>query len=96
MCVPEFNHPVRLAERAAVMDILSGGRLDFGTGRSATWTELGGFRASPDTTKATWDELVSAIPKMWTGAPRHGRARADLRRARGAGEEDEDLPSDHP
>ena len=66
VCVPEFNHPVRLAERAAVMDILSGGRLDFGTGRSATWTELGGFRANPDTTKATWDEFVAAIPKMWT------------------------------
>ena len=139
VCVPEFNHPIRLAERAAVMDILSGGRLDFGTGRSATWTELGGFRASPDTTKATWDEFVSAIPKMWTQeryshdgvafsmpsravlpkpspeaapadvgrrhqpghrarrrAPRHGRARPHLRRLRGAGEEDQDLPPDHP
>jgi alkanesulfonate monooxygenase SsuD/methylene tetrahydromethanopterin reductase-like flavin-dependent oxidoreductase (luciferase family) len=66
VCVPEMNHPVRLAERAAVMDIVSGGRLDFGTGRSATWTELGGFRADPDTTKATWDEFVRAIPRMWT------------------------------
>ena len=59
VCVPEINHPVRVAERAAVMDIISGGRYDFGTGRSATWTELGGFRADPDTTKATWDEFVS-------------------------------------
>jgi alkanesulfonate monooxygenase SsuD/methylene tetrahydromethanopterin reductase-like flavin-dependent oxidoreductase (luciferase family) len=66
VCVPEMNHPVRLAERAAVMDIVSNGRLDFGTGRSATWTELGGFRANPDTTKATWDEFVRAIPRMWT------------------------------
>ncbi len=63
---PEINHQVRVAERAAVMDIISGGRYDFGTGRSATWTELGGFRADPDTTKATWDEFVSTIPKMWT------------------------------
>jgi alkanesulfonate monooxygenase SsuD/methylene tetrahydromethanopterin reductase-like flavin-dependent oxidoreductase (luciferase family) len=66
VCVPEINHPIRIAERAAVMDILSGGRYDFGSGRSATWTELGGFRANPDTTKATWDEFVRAIPRMWT------------------------------
>lgn len=66
ICVPEFNHPVRIAERAAVLDILSGGRLQFGTGRSATWTELGGFRANPDETKKSWDEFVHCIPKMWT------------------------------
>ena len=65
VCVPQFNHPIRIAERAAVLDILSGGRLEFGTGRSATWTELGGFRADPDVTKKTWDEFVHAIPQMW-------------------------------
>jgi len=66
VCVPQFNHPVRLAERAAVLDIVSNGRLEFGTGRSATWTELGGFQASPDDTKKTWDEFTRVIPKMWT------------------------------
>ena len=66
VCVPQFNHPVRIAERAAVLDLLSGGRLEFGTGRSATWTELGGFQASPDETKKTWDEFVRVIPRMWT------------------------------
>src|SRR2546430_2241778 len=66
VCVPEFNHPIRIAERAAALDILSGGRLEFGTGRSATWTELGGFRANPDTTKKSWDEFVHCIPQMWT------------------------------
>jgi len=65
-CVPEFNHPIRIAERAAVLDILSGGRLEMGTGRSATWTELGGFEANPDDTKKTWDEFVHALPRMWT------------------------------
>ena len=66
VCVPEFNHPIKIAERTAVLDILSGGRLEVGTGRSATWTELGGFRVNPDETKKTWDEFVHCLPKMWT------------------------------
>ncbi len=65
VCVPEFTHPIKMAEQAAVLDILSHGRLEFGTGRSATWTELGGFGVDPDTTKKTWDEITRVIPKMW-------------------------------
>src|SRR5215216_239931 len=41
VCVPEMNHPVRVAERAAALDIISGGRLEVGTARSSPWTELG-------------------------------------------------------
>lgn len=66
ICVPQFNHPIKIAERTATLDILSGGRLEVGTGRSATWTELGGFNASPDITKKSWDEFVRCLPKMWT------------------------------
>ena len=66
MVLPPFNHPVRCAERGAALDIVSNGRLDFGTGRSATWTELGGFRCEPDDTKEMWAEALQAIPKMWT------------------------------
>jgi alkanesulfonate monooxygenase SsuD/methylene tetrahydromethanopterin reductase-like flavin-dependent oxidoreductase (luciferase family) len=61
-----MNHPIRVAERAAALDVLSGGRLEFGTARSSTWTELGGFRANPDDTKKTWDEYVRVLPRMWT------------------------------
>ena len=64
-CVPQYQSPIRVAERAAVLDIISGGRLELGTGRSATWTELSGFRANADETKKTWDEFVRVIPKMW-------------------------------
>src|SRR5438094_1088119 len=66
VCVPEFNHPIKIAERTAVLDILSGGRVEVGTGRSATWTELAGFNASPDVTKKSWDEFVRCLPRMWT------------------------------
>ena len=66
VCVPEINHPIRVAERAAFLDILSGGRLELGTARSSTWTELGGFQSDPDSTKRDWDEYVRVLPKMWS------------------------------
>jgi alkanesulfonate monooxygenase SsuD/methylene tetrahydromethanopterin reductase-like flavin-dependent oxidoreductase (luciferase family) len=60
-----YNHPVRVAERAAVLDILSNGRVELGTGRSITDQELGGFMIDPDETLDQWEESVRAIPKMW-------------------------------
>lgn len=66
VCVPEINHPIRVAERAAFLDQLSGGRLELGTARSSTWTEIGGFGANPDDTKKDWDEYVRVLPQMWT------------------------------
>ena len=65
-CVPEMSHPVRLAERAAFLDCISNGRVEFGTGRSSTWNELGGFNSNIDDTKRSWDEYVRTIPQMWT------------------------------
>jgi alkanesulfonate monooxygenase SsuD/methylene tetrahydromethanopterin reductase-like flavin-dependent oxidoreductase (luciferase family) len=66
LVLPPVNHPARVAERAATLDLLSDGRLEFGTGRSATWTELGAFRCEPDYTKEMWDECTRAIVRMWT------------------------------
>ncbi len=61
-----YNHPIRVAERAATLDIVSGGRLEFGTGRSATFYEMEPFGVDPDQNRAEWDEAVRMIPKMWT------------------------------
>ena len=61
-----FNHPARIAERTATLDIYTNGRLQVGTGRSITMEELGGFNISPDDSKPMWDEAVHEIPKMWT------------------------------
>ena len=61
-----YNHPIRVAERAAVLDIMSNGRLEFGTGRSATQYEMEAFGVDPETNRAEWDEAVRMIPKMWT------------------------------
>jgi len=66
VCVPQINHPIRVAERAAALDIISGGRLDMGTARASTFTELGGFMADPDTTKISWDEYIHVLPRLWT------------------------------
>ena len=60
--LPPYNHPVRAAERAAWLDIISNGRLEFGTGRSTTWTELGGFGVDPDKTKEMWDDSPPGHP----------------------------------
>lgn len=61
-----FNHPVRVAERIAVLDIMSNGRVECGTGRSITELELGGFNINPEDSRPMWEEAVSQIPKMWT------------------------------
>jgi alkanesulfonate monooxygenase SsuD/methylene tetrahydromethanopterin reductase-like flavin-dependent oxidoreductase (luciferase family) len=61
-----FNHPVRVAERAAALDILSNGRLEFGTGRSITAEELGGFGIPLEDARPQWREAIELIPKIWT------------------------------
>jgi alkanesulfonate monooxygenase SsuD/methylene tetrahydromethanopterin reductase-like flavin-dependent oxidoreductase (luciferase family) len=63
---PAYNQPVRTAERIATLDILSNGRVDFGTGRSGTPTELDGFGIDPALSKEMWDEALRLIPRMWS------------------------------
>lgn len=62
----KYNNPIRSAEMAAVLDIMSNGRLEFGTARSASELELAGFGIDPNQTRAQWDEALHMIPKMWT------------------------------
>ena len=60
------EHPVRIAERAAMLDHVTGNRFEFGTGRGAGSHELATFSGTePSQTKAMWDEVVREIPKMW-------------------------------
>jgi alkanesulfonate monooxygenase SsuD/methylene tetrahydromethanopterin reductase-like flavin-dependent oxidoreductase (luciferase family) len=60
-----FNHPVRIAERIAALDIMSNGRVEFGTGRSITSEELGGFNIDPADTRPMWHETLELIGKIW-------------------------------
>ncbi len=56
-----YNHPLRVAERAAALDILSNGRLDLGTGRSATVLELRAFEIDPEETRTQWEEAIQVL-----------------------------------
>jgi alkanesulfonate monooxygenase SsuD/methylene tetrahydromethanopterin reductase-like flavin-dependent oxidoreductase (luciferase family) len=61
-----YNHPVRTAESVAVLDLLSDGRVDFGTGRSATRIELEGFGVDPHDTREMWREAIDHVVGCWT------------------------------
>ncbi|MDT4892447.1 MAG: hypothetical protein QOE97_1482 [Pseudonocardiales bacterium] len=60
------NHPIRVAERAAVMDILSDGRLEVGTGRSSSPYQLRAFGVDVANTREEWEEATRLLPKLWT------------------------------
>src|SRR3954462_11920539 len=53
---PGYNHPARVAERIATLDLLSKGRVEFGTGESSSEAELGGFGIEPAAKREMWDE----------------------------------------
>jgi alkanesulfonate monooxygenase SsuD/methylene tetrahydromethanopterin reductase-like flavin-dependent oxidoreductase (luciferase family) len=60
------EHPVRMAERAAMLDHICEGRFEFGTGRGAGSHEVATFNgASTSDTKEMWDEVAHEIPRMW-------------------------------
>ena len=62
----KFNNPIKVAEQAAVLDIMSNGRVDLGTGRSTTAQELDGFGVDYERTRAEVREALDIIVKAWT------------------------------
>ncbi len=66
---PAYNHPVRTAERIAMLDLVSGGRVDFGTGESSSVAELGGFMIDPDDKREAWEEGLRVAVRCLTGEP---------------------------
>src|ERR1700727_3615245 len=55
---PKYNHPARVAERIATLDLVSNGRVEFGTGESASLGEPGGFNIDPADKRAQWQEAL--------------------------------------
>ncbi len=66
--LPQVNHPAKVAEKAAMLDHLTRGRFEFGTGRGAGSHEILGFLpgiGDMDHTKEIWEETVAEFPRMW-------------------------------
>lgn len=62
------NHPVKVAEKVAMLDHLSQGRFEFGSGRGAGSHEILGFMpgiTDMNHTKEIWEETIAEFPKMW-------------------------------
>ena len=71
-----WHNPVLLAEEAATLDVMSGGRLDFGVGKGYRRNEFDGFQLDIAEAEARFSEALGVILKAWTAEERfshHGR-----------------------
>jgi alkanesulfonate monooxygenase SsuD/methylene tetrahydromethanopterin reductase-like flavin-dependent oxidoreductase (luciferase family)/putative sterol carrier protein len=66
---PAFNHPARIVERAATLDLLSGGRVELGTGEASSQSELGGFGVTREDKRAQWEEAIDVVARMFVEEP---------------------------
>jgi alkanesulfonate monooxygenase SsuD/methylene tetrahydromethanopterin reductase-like flavin-dependent oxidoreductase (luciferase family) len=66
---PAYNHPARVAERIATLDLVSNGRVEFGTGESSAEAELGGFLIPREDKRAMWQESLGVIARMFVEDP---------------------------
>ncbi|MGW0389550.1 LLM class flavin-dependent oxidoreductase [Streptomyces sp. NPDC003042] len=60
-----YQHPVRVAERAAMLDVLSGGRVDIGAGRGATRQEMAMYGVKPEDTSPQTEEALRVFASAW-------------------------------
>ena len=59
------NPPQRVAERIACLDLVSNGRVEFGTGESGSVTELGGFGRQMEEKREIWEDALRCIIPMF-------------------------------
>jgi alkanesulfonate monooxygenase SsuD/methylene tetrahydromethanopterin reductase-like flavin-dependent oxidoreductase (luciferase family) len=66
---PGYQHPARVAETVATLDLVSGGRVELGTGETSSGAELGGFGVDRETKRAQWDEALDVVTRMFVEEP---------------------------
>ena len=64
--VPPLHHPVHLAEDAATLDVVSGGRLDVGFGRGTANYEYSGYDVDPGESQERFQETIGIVEGLWT------------------------------
>ncbi|MAB12343.1 LLM class flavin-dependent oxidoreductase [Parvibaculum sp.] len=69
---PKYNHPARVAERIGMLDLVSNGRVEWGTGESSSIMELGGFGIDPSEKRDMWREGVEQCANMMAMDPYPG------------------------
>ena len=68
VCMPfGYNHPARVAERAAMLDIISDGRLNLGAARGGTVQEMSLCGVDPADTKPQVEEALRFLGHCWRG-----------------------------
>jgi alkanesulfonate monooxygenase SsuD/methylene tetrahydromethanopterin reductase-like flavin-dependent oxidoreductase (luciferase family) len=66
---PRVNHPARIAERIATLDLVSDGRVEFGSGESSSASELGGFLVERERKRDMWADALDAVTRMFVEEP---------------------------
>ena len=66
---PGYQHPARVAEKASTLDLISGGRVELGTGETSSGAELAGFGVDRETKRDQWREAVDAATRMMVEEP---------------------------
>jgi alkanesulfonate monooxygenase SsuD/methylene tetrahydromethanopterin reductase-like flavin-dependent oxidoreductase (luciferase family) len=74
-----YNHTARVAERIATLDLVSDGRVEFGTGESSSEMELGGFGVPRESKREQWAEALDAVTRMFVETPFAGISGRHLR-----------------
>jgi len=64
--LPAFHHPVQLAARAALVDVMSGGRLDVGFARAWLPYEFAALGVPIDDSRERFQDSIGAILRLWT------------------------------
>jgi alkanesulfonate monooxygenase SsuD/methylene tetrahydromethanopterin reductase-like flavin-dependent oxidoreductase (luciferase family)/putative sterol carrier protein len=66
---PGYQHPARVAEVAATLDLVSDGRVELGTAAGSTGAELAGFGVDRTTARAQWTEAITTVARMMVETP---------------------------
>lgn len=66
---PGYQHPARVAETVATLDLVSDGRAEFGTGETSSGAELEGFGVDRATKRAQWAEALDVVTRMFVEEP---------------------------